>query len=176
MDEGAPVLPEPDIPKVFSNIEHVLQVNGALLSSLVHGLHRMGVVPRSAVDIAGAGGALGVPPLPVTDASPPKPSSARPPTHPAAAHGRPPALSSGTVNTPVRLSSVFAHAFKSVAPFFRLYAEYCRNYWAARDLVEHYKANSEQFRGLLIAAGHGDLSALLIKPVQRICKYPLLFK
>jgi len=81
----------------------------------------------------------------------------------------------GTTQSP-RLSTIFATAFRSVAPFFRLYAEYCRNFWSARDLVDKYSASSEQFRALVLTLGHGDLSGQLIKPVQRICKYPLLFR
>lgn len=162
----------------------------------MNGFLRIGVLPEGALPPSTAAIELGLPTA----------ATARPPLHPGSAAaagspvgGRDPVSSSGDPGR-ARLSAVFAAAFRSVSPFMRMYSAYCKvraparlqpgrrirqpvapaalpqNYWDARDLVEAYKAKSEQFRGLLATAGGGDLAAQLIKPVQRICKYPLLFR
>ena len=77
---------------------------------------------------------------------------------------------------------VLARAFLAVAPFFRLYAEYVMNYQKALATVEACRRSSEGFAAFLTAQQtlpetRGlSLESLLIKPVQRITKYPLFFK
>ena len=69
----------------------------------------------------------------------------------------------------------------SIAPKFSVYEEYCSNYPTAGQLYKEIKSredfkawieksmNSPECRGL-------SLESFLIKPVQRICKYPLLLR
>ena len=79
-------------------------------------------------------------------------------------------------------ASVLAHAFIQVTPFFKLYALYCRNYERALTTLAHCRrhvaglndflttqAALPQCRGL-------SLESYLIKPVQRLTKYPLFWK
>ena len=78
--------------------------------------------------------------------------------------------------------TVLAHAFIQVTPFFKLYAFYCRNYERALSTLAtcrskvpalsdflNRQAALPQCRGL-------SLESYLIKPVQRLTKYPLFWK
>lgn len=82
----------------------------------------------------------------------------------------------------LRLSDSIAHAFTSLMPFFRMYTEYCQNYWNAMDIVRRENESNRAFQGFLKFCANNpetkslDLESYLIKPVQRICKYPLFFK
>jgi len=83
---------------------------------------------------------------------------------------------------PQRLSETFASAFIHVMPFFRIYTTYCKNYWRALEVLAREMEGNEGFRTFLHVCalkpetGRKDVGTFLIKPVQRICKYPLLFK
>ncbi|KAA1471718.1 hypothetical protein DENSPDRAFT_880711 [Dentipellis sp. KUC8613] len=55
---------------------------------------------------------------------------------------------------------------------FAVYEPYCANYTNASDLMLMEEQNLMKFNNLINAKS--ELPAFLIKPVQRICKYPLL--
>ena len=70
-----------------------------------------------------------------------------------------------------------ARAFVSVAPFFKLYSTYCQDYEAALQRLEALSrqpafARYREEGGQDAAA----LESMLIKPIQRLCKYPLFFR
>lgn len=64
----------------------------------------------------------------------------------------------------------------------KVYDTYCTNYPMAMQLYKDLKANREEMRAYLgntvnVTEFRGlSLESFLIKPVQRICKYPLLLK
>jgi hypothetical protein len=78
------------------------------------------------------------------------------------------------------VASVYAPAFRHIMPFFKMYAVYCHQYNSAiQRLLEVRTTNSELHDFLTQKEQKSEftsLSSLLIKPVQRICKYPLLFQ
>ncbi|KAH8828393.1 hypothetical protein DL96DRAFT_1464086 [Flagelloscypha sp. PMI_526] len=55
---------------------------------------------------------------------------------------------------------------------FNVYEPYCANYTAASDLMLSYEQNLSALNHLINVKG--ELPAFLIKPIQRVCKYPLL--
>ena len=70
-----------------------------------------------------------------------------------------------------------ARAFVSLAPFFKLYSTYCQDYEAALQRLEALSrqpafARYREEGGQDAAA----LESMLIKPIQRLCKYPLFFR
>lgn len=79
---------------------------------------------------------------------------------------------------------VVAAAFASLGPYFRLYAEYCKNYFRAIQTLQEIRGSgprhAELRRRLGEVQGSGlrgaNLDSLLIKPVQRLTKYPLLLR
>lgn len=80
-------------------------------------------------------------------------------------------------------AEVVAQVFLKLAPFMRLYGEYCRNYYSAVKALQQELGRNKGFRGFAAAVREEvqecdnlDLQSLLIKPVQRICKYPLLLR
>ncbi|CCM00418.1 uncharacterized protein FIBRA_02448 [Fibroporia radiculosa] len=56
---------------------------------------------------------------------------------------------------------------------FAVYEPYCANYTTASDIMLQEMNNLGALDGVLLKS---DLPAFLIKPVQRICKYPLLLE
>lgn len=83
-----------------------------------------------------------------------------------------------------KLAATHAKVFAEMVPFLRAYAGYCSTYSSAIQLVKQLsegRANPKfakflqrvssvpQCRGL-------DLASFLIKPPQRLCKYPLFFR
>ena len=85
-----------------------------------------------------------------------------------AAHGRP---CDG-------LLQALMDAFVQRIPFFKLYASYCSNYVHAAHKLSCLRKLEPAVASKIAAieAEYGTtLLALLIRPVQRICQYPLLF-
>ncbi|GBG31823.1 Rho guanine nucleotide exchange factor, putative [Hondaea fermentalgiana] len=77
------------------------------------------------------------------------------------------------------LVHIFAPAFTRVMPFFRIYSLYCHSYTAAQDRLLVARLRNKSLDDLIKqreAKTGTTLMHLLIKPVQRICKYPLLFQ
>jgi hypothetical protein len=83
------------------------------------------------------------------------------------------------------LNSKFADIVIKMQPFFKLYFAYCNNYAEANNyliLLLSDKKNNSIFIDFLqqiefsIELEKKDLSSMLIKPVQRLPKYVLLFK
>jgi len=71
--------------------------------------------------------------------------------------------------------------FLSICEYLKMYTMYCSNHDAAIDLLRDLKKNAEFMRTLNICLGDPrvrsqDLGSFIIKPVQRICKYPLFFR
>lgn len=66
----------------------------------------------------------------------------------------------------------FGHLFKQMEDNFSVYEPYCANLTAAQDLAIHENQRLATLPGGLDPVS--ELAPLLIKPVQRICKYPLL--
>jgi hypothetical protein len=90
----------------------------------------------------------------------------------------------GTANVDVEGEriGVLAHAFIQVTPFFKLYALYCRNYENALGTLASVKKGNPAFMPFLMAQSQDarcrgmTVESFLIKPVQRLTKYPLFFK
>ncbi|KAM0786110.1 hypothetical protein ACM66B_006920 [Microbotryomycetes sp. NB124-2] len=66
----------------------------------------------------------------------------------------------------------FGHLFLQMEDHFSVYQPYCANLTAAQDLAIAENAALTQLSHVLDPVS--ELAPLLIKPVQRICKYPLL--
>ncbi|KAK4048435.1 Guanine nucleotide exchange factor for Cdc42p [Microbotryomycetes sp. JL201] len=66
----------------------------------------------------------------------------------------------------------FGHLFIQMEDHFSVYQPYCANLTAAQDLAIAENAALSQMSNVLDPVS--ELAPLLIKPVQRICKYPLL--
>ena len=76
----------------------------------------------------------------------------------------------------------FAETVLTLIPFFKLYFEYCHNYQGAMNQLAVLKKNNKKFVEFLENIEltqefeHQDLKDQLIKPIQRLPKYVLLFK
>ncbi|CAO1634508.1 unnamed protein product [Sympodiomycopsis kandeliae] len=75
----------------------------------------------------------------------------------------------------------FGRAFQMLERNFDVYWPFCSNYAQALEIVNEEAANIQRLQGLPGAEGcyldpAYELPAFLIKPVQRICKYPLLLE
>ena len=72
--------------------------------------------------------------------------------------------------------------FQKHADRFKVYGSYCSNQPNIRDKISEYKEQYPLFSKLLRTAFRNpacrkqDLESLLISPLQRLCKYPLLLK
>ena len=81
-----------------------------------------------------------------------------------------------------RPEDVVAQSFISVAPYFKLYASYCKNYTTALETAQRCRNQSDGFAEFLKSQSSRQesrglqLESFLIKPVQRLLKYPLFFQ
>jgi len=73
--------------------------------------------------------------------------------------------------------SKIGETFMRLVPYLKLYKQYCANYHGSLHRVEDRRENSSKFAAFLSAkAEQGfDLPSLLIRPIQRIPRYRLLF-
>ena len=77
--------------------------------------------------------------------------------------------------------ATLARAFIAVAPFFKLYSTYCGNYQRALSTVAACRASGSGLSEVLASCSKNkdarglSLESFLIKPVQRLTKYPLFF-
>mmetsp|Transcript_10385 Transcript_10385/g.22050 ORF Transcript_10385/g.22050 Transcript_10385/m.22050 type:complete len:553 (-) Transcript_10385:753-2411(-) len=77
-----------------------------------------------------------------------------------------------------RRSEATLKAFLDLLPYFKMYASYCAHYPHVAKALETVK-RKEKVRELMTAmyaAHQTTLQALLFRPVQRMCLYPLLFQ
>jgi len=81
------------------------------------------------------------------------------------------------------MATAFAKAFTNMLPVFKaFYSVYANNYERGIDTLEECRLKSPVLEKFLAASARHkdckglDLSDFLIKPVQRICKYPLFFR
>lgn len=79
--------------------------------------------------------------------------------------------------------SQVAHAFNFTIEFMKVYAFYCSSYLSAKDELALLQKEYPGLNALTTQLGdHArrdlrvDIVSLMIKPVQRICRYPLLFR
>lgn len=66
----------------------------------------------------------------------------------------------------------FCLLFEQMEEAFSVYEPYCSNYYSAQDLVVQETPKLQKLADILNPTY--ELPSMLIKPVQRICKYPLL--
>jgi len=87
-----------------------------------------------------------------------------------------------TPEDPHRFNVKIGEAFSTLSPYLKIYSSYCSNQQKAFKTLETLRKTNQEFdqfledkmvdsncRGLLF-------TSFLIKPVQRICKYPLFIK
>ncbi len=77
------------------------------------------------------------------------------------------------------VAQVFGPAFEKVMPYFKLYGVYCHGYSQGIDRLLVCRTANKELDEVLKdreRKAHVSLGSLLIKPVQRVCKYPLLFR
>eukprot|EP00924_Labyrinthula_sp_SR-Ha-C_P004759 snap_masked-scaffold_1-processed-gene-10.27-mRNA-1 protein AED:1.00 eAED:1.00 QI:0/0/0/0/1/1/2/0/919 len=78
-----------------------------------------------------------------------------------------------------KLTEVFLNEFTRVVPFLKMYSEYCHRYkngLLRLQTLRETRINFDKFMKEQEQKSNSSLQHLLIKPVQRVCKYPLLFK
>ena len=74
-------------------------------------------------------------------------------------------------------ASGIATAFAGMAPYLRMYSSYCSAYDRALQAADELRRDQGALALAALEAKHGQrIDSLLIKPVQRLCKYPLFFR
>lgn len=80
----------------------------------------------------------------------------------------------------MQVVEIFSLNFDKIKPFFSMYALYCHQYPVAARRLQQLRNEDEDVDALLrdreAKSKQTSLRSLLIKPVQRICRYPLLFQ
>eukprot|EP01124_Arcella_intermedia_P022172 TRINITY_DN3251_c0_g2_i2.p1 TRINITY_DN3251_c0_g2~~TRINITY_DN3251_c0_g2_i2.p1 ORF type:complete len:910 (-),score=230.13 TRINITY_DN3251_c0_g2_i2:122-2851(-) len=82
---------------------------------------------------------------------------------------------------PIESSTQIGSAVLQIGHFLKLYSSYCSNYKESLAIVSSASKKNANFMKFLIETQENNckgfsLSDFLIKPIQRICKYPLLFR
>jgi len=81
-----------------------------------------------------------------------------------------------------RPTTTVGQCFMTMSQYLKMYSQYCSNQQTANTTVEQLKKNNSEFEDFLYTAQSNpmcrslDLLAFLIKPMQRVCKYPLLLR
>lgn len=85
-------------------------------------------------------------------------------------------------DTPPGQDEVIGFVFTQLADYFKMYKVYCANQGTSLSTVETMSKKNAQFKKILDVC-HSDarcrglfLQSFLIKPIQRVCKYPLLIR
>jgi len=80
----------------------------------------------------------------------------------------------------VKIMKHIAELFDKFSPYFKMYTTYCSNHPQSLIKIEKLKSNPAFVNTLQKSETDqrvkGSLLSYLIKPIQRICKYPLLFR
>ncbi|GBG28676.1 Rho guanine nucleotide exchange factor, putative [Hondaea fermentalgiana] len=87
-------------------------------------------------------------------------------------------VEAGTVPTVTDVAGIYSPAFQRVMPFVKLYSLYCHMYPQAIDHLLILRTENPDVDALLKLReerAKTSLNSLLITPVQRLCRYPLLF-
>jgi len=77
---------------------------------------------------------------------------------------------------------MFGQIFNKVADFLKMYSNYCSNQQKSLGTIKRMKETNEPFQILIATQStkpeskNQNLESFLIKPIQRICKYPLLLR
>jgi len=82
-------------------------------------------------------------------------------------------------SAPAELLQRISACFVQRIPFFKMYADFCSNYVYAASKLRLLRTTNEKvadFLNTMEAQYSTTLLALLIRPVQRACQYPLLFR
>lgn len=86
------------------------------------------------------------------------------------------------VPTVSEIAGVYASAFVQIIPFLRMYSIYCHHYASGLERLSSLRQSNKELDAFLLRRESRkknlqfSIQSLLIKPVQRICKYPLLFR
>jgi len=78
-------------------------------------------------------------------------------------------------------ASIIGDIFDKMSPYFKMYSVYCANQPNAMLKLQEYGRKPEFIQTMKVCTSDPrskgqPLGSLLIKPIQRICKYPLLFR